>query len=182
MVGISAAVTAAFVTFIAVLSGGYVEALPTVMRPTAWLAFALFISAFTASSIHRLRPNGYSKWAMNNRRYVGLSFAAVHFIHAGLVLSNLWLTEASRTAGELSGGGLAYLFLLLMAATSNNSAVRRIGSKNWKRLHTVGSYYIWLIFTVRAIRASLEGENSAIIIAAIGLTAILLRLAVRRKT
>lgn len=179
MVGVFAVITAVFIAVMAAFSGGYTEALPSVMRPTAWLAFALFIVAFTASSMHRLRPGGYSKWAMKNRRYIGLSFAVVHFIHAGLVLSNLWLTDTSRTAGELSGGGLAYLFLLLMAATSNNAAVRAMGVKNWKRLHTVGSYYIWLIFTVRAIRAATDGELSALLIATTGLGALVIRLIAR---
>ncbi len=161
--------------------GGYVAMLPHVMKPTAWLAFALFIMAFTASSVQILFPGSYGRWAMKNRRYIGLSFALVHFIHAGLVLSNLALTEASRTAGELSGGGLAYVFLGLMAITSNNASVRKLGAKNWKRLHKVGSYYIWLIFVARSFGELPGNLPSGGVIIVVGLTALMFRTSARRK-
>lgn len=161
--------------------GGYVSMLPGVMKPTAWLAFTLFIMTFTASSIQILFPSSYGRWAMKNRRYIGLSFALVHFIHAGLVLSNLALTEASRTAGELSGGGLAYVFLGLMALTSNNAAVRKLGAKNWKRLHKVGSYYIWLIFVARSFGELPGNLPSGGVIIVVGLTALMFRIAAYRK-
>lgn len=181
MVGSFAFCVLVFVAITMHLSGGYLEALPYVMRPTAWLAFALFIMAFTASSVRILRPSGYGKWAMKNRRYVGLSFAAVHFIHAILVLSNILLTEETRTAGQLSGGGLAYLFLLMMAATSNNASVRKLGAKNWKRLHKIGSYYIWLIFVARAVPVALTGELSGAIIAIVGFMALIVRIMAYRN-
>jgi DMSO/TMAO reductase YedYZ heme-binding membrane subunit len=35
-----------------------------------------------------------------------------------------------------------------MAATSNDASVRRLGAKNWQRLHKTGSYLIWIgLFT-----------------------------------
>lgn len=163
------------------LWGGYLAMMPHVMKPTAWLAFALFIIAFTASSFQVLYPGAYGRWAMKNRRYLGLSFALVHFVHAGLVLSNLVLTDASRTAGELTGGGLAYLFLGLMALTSNNASVRWLGPKRWKWLHKIGSYYIWIIFVGRSLGNLPDGMPSAGFIAVFGLTALMLRIAAWRK-
>lgn len=163
------------------IQGGMPAMLPHVMKPTAWLAFALFIMAFTASSIQILFPGSYGRWAMKNRRYIGLSFALVHFVHAGLVLSNLALTDATRTAGELSGGGLAYVFLGLMALTSNNASVRKLGAKNWKRLHKVGSYYIWLIFVARSLGELPENLPSGGVIAVVGLTALMFRISAWRK-
>lgn len=127
-------------------SGDYVRALPYVMWPTAHIAFALFWMAFTASSFNTLAPGQYSKWAMKNRRYIGLSFAAMHFIHLVLVLSNITLTAEAREWYVLLAGGAAYSFLGLMALTSNNAAMKKLGTKNWKRLHWVGSWYIWAIF------------------------------------
>lgn len=160
---------------------GYVAMLPHVMKPTAWLAFLLFIMAFTASSIQISFKSTYGRWAMKNRRYLGLSFALVHFVHAGLVLSNLALTPATRTVGELSGGGLAYVFLGLMALTSNNASVRKLGAKNWKRLHKVGSYYIWLIFVARSIGSLPENLPAGGVIAVVGITALLFRISAWRK-
>lgn len=161
--------------------GSYLSMLPGVMKPTAWLAFALFIMAFTASSIQILRPGAYGRWAMKNRRYIGLSFALVHFVHAGLVLSNLIFTEASRTVPVLTGGGLAYVFLLLMTLTSNNASVRKLGAKNWKRLHKVGSYYIWLIFMATTVPEIPLAWPMGAIIPLIGFTALGLRIAAYRK-
>ncbi len=161
--------------------GSYLGMLPHVMKPTAWLAFALFITAFTASSIQILFRGTYGRWAMKNRRYIGLSFALVHFVHGALVLSNLILTEESRTAGALTGGGLAYLFLLLMALTSNNTAVRKLGAKNWKRLHKIGSYYIWLIFIGRSLPNVPDTLPLGVLIPLVALSALALRIAAYRK-
>lgn len=133
-------------------SAGYVASLPLTMVPTAHAAFLFFWIAFTASSFQALYPSAYSKWAMRNRRYIGLSFALIHFVHAVLVLSNLNFTEASRPIPVLMAGGTAYLFLGLMALTSNNWSVKKLGVKNWKRLHTIGSYYIFIIFIATGTR------------------------------
>lgn len=138
--------------------GTYTGALPYVMKPTAHVAFGFFFMAFTASSFNKLAPSAYSKWAMRNRRYIGLSFASIHFIHAGLVLSNLDFTGESREFFELAGGGFAYLLLLLMAITSNNASIKALGAKNWKRLHFIGSWYIWIIFSLD-IPLLFTGEN-----------------------
>jgi DMSO/TMAO reductase YedYZ heme-binding membrane subunit len=43
-------------------------------------------------------------------------------------------------------GGLAYVFIALMTATSFNSTARLISPRAWLILHTVGAYYIWIIF------------------------------------
>lgn len=176
-----AVILAAFLFAAYTMKLNYVETLPYVMRPTAWLAFALFTAAFTASSIRILFRNNYSKWAMRNRRHLGLSFALVHFVHLGLVLSNLAFTEATRTAGQLSGGGLAYAFLFLMTITSNNASVRKLGAKNWKRLHKVGSYYIWLIFIGRSLPHALEEGITYAAIPAICFIALGLRMMAYQK-
>lgn len=181
LIGTVGVILAIFIAGSYMALGDYVAMLPHVMKPTAWLAFALFIMAFTASSLQVLFPGSYGRWAMKNRRYIGLSFALVHFVHAGLVLSNLALTEASRGAPELSGGGLAYVFLGLMALTSNNASVRKLGAKNWKRLHKVGSYYIWLIFMATTVPELPTSWPLGAIIPLIGFTALLFRISAWRK-
>ena len=164
-------------------AGGYIDALPDIMRPTAQMGFVPFFFAFTASSLARLAPGPGPKFLMRNRRYIGLSFALVHFVHGGIVLSNLALTEASRGIPELMVGGLAYLLLGLMAITSNNTSVRKLGAKRWKLLHKVGSYYIWLIFMVTSLGsvASVGPEPKHMWIPVLGLVALGLRIAAYRK-
>ncbi len=46
------------------------------------------------------------------------------------------------------GGGLAYVFLAAMTATSFDRTAAWLGPRAWKALHTAGVYYLWLIFFV----------------------------------
>lgn len=146
----------AFITSQISAAGSYVAALPDLMIPTAHLGFIFFFFAITASSLARLAPGTGPRFLMRNRRYIGLSFALIHGTHGVLVLSNLALTDASRTLPVLAVGGTAYLFLIAMTLTSSGAAVRRLGAKNWKRLHKVGSYYIWAIFLVTSLELLAE--------------------------
>ena len=43
------------------------------------------------------------------------------------------------------GGGLAFVLMWAMAATSNEVSIRALG-KNWRRLHLLGLHYLWIIF------------------------------------
>ncbi|MCK0069022.1 hypothetical protein [Kordiimonas laminariae] len=143
---ITALLLVVYTVFSIQTAGNYIGALDLVMKPTAHLAFIFFFLAFTTSSLHIMRPSDYSRWAMKNRRYLGLNFALIHFVHLGFVLSNLAFTEETREASTLGIGALAYLFLFLMTITSNNTAVRKLGARKWKMLHKISSYYIWFIF------------------------------------
>jgi DMSO/TMAO reductase YedYZ heme-binding membrane subunit len=49
-------------------------------------------------------------------------------------------------------GGLAYGFVFLMALTSTDQAQRWMGMKNWKRLHFVGSHWIWTLFLLTYVK------------------------------
>lgn len=170
-----AAVSAAYIQ-----AGSYLAALPFVMLPTAHVAFALFWMAFSASSLHALAPSPYSKWAMKNRRYIGLSFALVHSVHLVLVLSNITANAIERPFLILLAGATAYFFLFLMAATSNNASVKMLGAKNWRHLHTIGSWYIWMIF-MSALPEIFTGKFNRIWIFALGLTALYLRVKTYRQ-
>jgi DMSO/TMAO reductase YedYZ heme-binding membrane subunit len=48
----------------------------------------------------------------------------------------------------LMGGGLAYAFVFSLAATSSDFAFGRLGVGRWRRLHTIGSYFIWCFFAL----------------------------------
>ena len=39
-----------------------------------------FLLAFSASALHRIRASAATRWLMANRRYLGLSVAASHFV------------------------------------------------------------------------------------------------------
>lgn len=120
-----------------------------VARYLARLAFPFFLAAFSASALAELRPSAFAFWLVRHRRWIGLSFAFVLFAH--LVALTIFLApRADEPALRLDRvvGGLGYVFTLLMAATSNDAAVRRLGPARWARLHRTGLYLLWFIFTV----------------------------------
>lgn len=146
-----AAIAVVAMSLAILLTAGYTErGLHLVIRSTAQTSFVFFLSAFAATALVKLRPSRFSKWLRRNRRYVGVSFAASHVLHALAIIALASLTRGSSleetSAGELAGGGMAYAFILAMAATSSDKAVSWMGPGRWSLLHTVGMYYIWMIF------------------------------------
>ncbi|AMG73693.1 Membrane protein [Sphingopyxis granuli] len=133
------------------IAGSGVDGTRMLIRASARSSLLLFVAAFTASAIVRLRSTSATRWTIRNRRWLGLGFAFSHLIH---LLAILWLFGAygDRTPPPpiptLVGGGIAYVFIALLAATSFDGAVRKLGAKNWQRLHKAGVWYIWLIFMV----------------------------------
>jgi len=118
-----------------------------IIRATARTSLILFTAAFVASSVARLWPRALTTWMLRNRRYLGLSFAVSHAEHLLFIIYGAAVAgflEINRVA--LIGGGLAYVFIAAMAATSFDGAVHWLGRQRWQRLHTVGAYYIWFIF------------------------------------
>lgn len=122
------------------------EGLLHITRYTARFAFLIFVIVFSTGALAQLFPSPATRWMRKNRRYLGLSFALAHFLHLAAIISY------HRAIGEvpglvtLIGGGGAYVFIALLAATSNNWSVRKLGPKLWHRLHLTGISYVWLIF------------------------------------
>jgi hypothetical protein len=131
--------------------GGYgtgEEGLRHINRYLARWSFTLFSAAFVASSWHALFPSGASRWVMAHRRGIGLCFAMTMLAHLGTIF---WLLrrfpEVRIDAATAIAGGIGYGFILVMSVTSNDRAVRLLGRRKWKWLHTVGVNYIWAVFT-----------------------------------
>lgn len=125
----------------------------TGMRATiAWsakISFSLFCLAFAASAAHLRIRNSLSFWWLMNRKYLGISFAINHLIHLGFLalLQQIFHPVFDLAAGtSLMAGGLAYLFVVLMLLTSFETFSKYLSQKNWKLLHTIGGYWIWIIF------------------------------------
>ncbi|MBK9002611.1 MAG: hypothetical protein IPM67_03980 [Sphingomonadales bacterium] len=115
-------------------------------RWTARAALPLFLITYLASSLYRLAPNAATRGIVQRRRQWGLAFALAHSIHLAALLVNITLYRP-RPLASLAGGALAYGFIYLMALTSNDAAQRAMG-RWWKRLHSVGLHYTWLIFLI----------------------------------
>jgi sulfoxide reductase heme-binding subunit YedZ len=125
------------------------QGLRALIRATAQTSFVLFVSAFSASALAAIWPSPLTRWLLRNRRYLGVSFAVSHFLHL-LAIIVLVYSEPSfaLTPATLVGGGLAYVFIAAMTATSFDSTAAWLGSRAWRLLHSTGVYYIWFIFFI----------------------------------
>jgi DMSO/TMAO reductase YedYZ heme-binding membrane subunit len=120
------------------------------IRATARTSVVLFAAAFAASALRRLRPSPATRWLLANRRQLGVSFAVSHFLHLALILA-LYQWSFARLRAEtpmvtLLVGGLGYVFIAAMAATSFDRPAARLGPRWWWRLHTAGGWLVWFIF------------------------------------
>jgi len=144
----SAALAAAFAIRYLAAAGGE-ESIRAVVRLTAQTSVVLFVAAFAASSLRVVWKSEATAWLLKNRRYVGVTFAFSHLVHLFALIALGRVSQEfvdSLNATTLIGGGLGFVFIGLLAATSSNRAVATLGAANWRRLHKVGVYYIWVIF------------------------------------
>lgn len=93
------------------------------------------------------RSLGGPRWLVLNRRYLGLAAAFAHTVHFGYVAEYVRTTSEVVEVATYVGGGLAFGLFWLMALTSNDLAVRRLGA-GWKALHRFGMHYIWFVFAL----------------------------------
>jgi DMSO/TMAO reductase YedYZ heme-binding membrane subunit len=154
----AAIVAASWIDFSAY--GDAIDGLRSAARLTADISLVLFGLAFSASSALRLRRNGVTVWLTQNRRSMGLSFAFSHLVHLGVVVAIAFVNPAHFAAHTnivtYVGGGLGYVLIAAMAATSFDRSAAWLGPKWWRRLHVFGSYYIWFIFASNSVGLTIQ--------------------------
>jgi sulfoxide reductase heme-binding subunit YedZ len=132
--------------------GPDVEGIRQLIRVTARSSFVLFLLAFTASAAVRRWPGKATRWQLANRRQIGLGFAVSHTIHAAAIAGFASMDpvgfHAATGPGNFVSGGLAYAFIVLMAVTSFDGAVRWLGARRWRLLHLAGLYFLWISFLI----------------------------------
>lgn len=116
------------------------------IRLTARTSCILFLLAFCASALRRFRSTVFTNWLLRNRRYLGLSMAVSHGFHA-VAIAGVAIFTSENMVRDNHGGNLGYLFILMMTITSFEAPAAILGRRNWRILHTVGMYYLWLSFT-----------------------------------
>ncbi|BBH46067.1 ferric reductase-like transmembrane domain-containing protein [Pseudomonas sp. KU43P] len=128
----------------------WVDALRSAIRATARTSFALFLATFLASSLATLLPSTFSRTLLRERRFLGLAFAFSHAVHAVLIILYVqYFPEVfwqGRSAAANIPGSIGYVFVILLALTSSAAAVKRLGARAWKGLHSVGSWVIAGVF------------------------------------
>ena len=150
-------------------------------RWTARAALPLFLVAYLANSLLRLWRGDITRALMRWRRQWGLGFALAHTIHLMALGINV-LVFAPREPATVIAGGIAYGMIYLMALTSNDASMRAMG-KWWKRMHSFGIHYTWLIFTLSYAGRFTDGDANhyatAIVLAPVMFGALGLRLYAR---
>jgi hypothetical protein len=152
LTGVLSLLVLAMSTVLAATHGWDMEGVRLVIRATARTSLVLFVLAFTASALATLAPGDLTRWQRRNRRYLGVSFAASHFIHLAAILSLAAFDRALfwklTNLSTIVLAGTAYLFIAAMTATSFDRTAAWLGPRRWRLLHLVGSWYIWVSFAV----------------------------------
>jgi DMSO/TMAO reductase YedYZ heme-binding membrane subunit len=129
-----------------------VDGVRMVIRFTARTSLLLFCLAFSAGALARLWPNAWTRWQRRNRRYLGVSFAASHAIHAVAIVAFAAMSpplfREATSAASFIFGGIGYAFIIAMTATSFDRSADAIGPRTWRILHLTGGYYLLLQFMV----------------------------------
>lgn len=127
-----------------------VAAIRLAIRVTARTSLLLFCTAFAASALAGWWRSPVTRALLIYRRQIGLGFAFSHALHLAAIVafSRVAPDQFAKVSNIVTylGGGLGYLFIAAMAATSFDRSARWLGARRWRLLHGVGGYYVWLIF------------------------------------
>lgn len=125
------------------------EGVRILIRNTARFSFFFFVLAFVASALHKLMKSSITWWLRMNRKYLGITFALGHLIHLVTIVILQWKFHPVFEQADLVslfGGGIAYIFVLMMLVTSFDKFKSPLAPKSWSLLHTFGGYWIWAVF------------------------------------
>ena len=113
---------------------------------TALISFFYFVLSFSAGSLYSFFPNPVTTYLRQARRYIGLSFALGHTFHLLAIVCFYIVMQERPSIIQVIGGGLGYVAMYVMAITSNDWSVERLGFKRWKQMHRFGANYIAITF------------------------------------
>ena len=117
-------------------------------RYSAHLAFVFLLLAFSASTLKAAANNAQTRGLVRYRRQLGLGFATAHTFHLVALILFLSNLEGYSVDVSVAVAGFGYVVTALLALTSNDYSVRRLGPAKWKQLHTVGISILMLYFFV----------------------------------
>ena len=130
------------------MDGSVEDAVRLAIRETARSTLLIFATVFPTSAIRRRWRTPATNFLMRNRRYLGLSAAVSHGYHLIFILVLYGLGKGGDTSLlTVIGGGWGFLLLAAMAATSNDVSQRTLG-RNWRRLHLLGMWTVWVVYAV----------------------------------
>ena len=157
------------------LMGTGVEGVRGWIRATARSSLLLFLLAFCARPLRQLWRAPLSAWLLRNRRYLGVGFACSHALHGVAILwfAFVWPEIYQADTTTLVAGGVTYVFIALMTATSSDRAFAWLGRARWQALHRTGVWTIWFVFLAtfggQAAASPIHAGSVALLLAAAGL-------------
>lgn len=136
---------------VATLTGGLgVNPIEFITRSTGTWTLSFLLITLSVTPLRRL--TGWN-WLIRLRRMLGLFaffYACLHFT------TYVWLDQFFDAAAIVKDvvkrpfitvGFSAFVLLIPLAATSTNAMIRRLGGRNWQRLH----YLVYLIATLGVV-------------------------------
>jgi methionine sulfoxide reductase heme-binding subunit len=133
-----------------------VEPVEALVRRTGWWALTLLVATLAVTPLRRVTG---AAWLIRLRKPLGLVafvFATAHVL--AYVVVDQWLAlpyilEDVLERPFITAGFLAFLLLVPLALTSTKHAIRRLGGRNWRRLHRLiypaallaVLHYYWLV-------------------------------------
>jgi methionine sulfoxide reductase heme-binding subunit len=129
------------------LDATHLERLRLLNSHLARLSFLTFIPIYAASPLVKWLPGAVSSALVRNRRSLGLAYALIMAAHL-CAIAVYQMTSGSEPLEPVSAvlGGLGFVLIAALAATSNDAAVRRLGGRAWKRLHASTLHWLWAIY------------------------------------
>ena len=175
-IAITLAVAAAYLA----AAGGEDDNIRRVLRLTADAAFVVLVLVFVARPLRQLAATPATTALLRYRRLLGIAFAGIHSAHLMfIVYRHGRVGDFEFRVAENLPGGLVYLVILMMFATSFDRTARAIGPRNWRFLHKAGLYVVFAafvqavaprnadeIFSVYGILTALAGAAVAVRVAA----------------
>jgi methionine sulfoxide reductase heme-binding subunit len=147
MVPLTAVVAIAILTQLGADNHGIREAL----RATARTSLVLFVLAYIASPLHRIRPSAFSLWLLRNRATIGVSFGLCLSSHIFLII---WLFVRQAPTIPTGVGPADFLIgipgliaVVFMVITSARKVRQAMSTLWWNRLHKYGIHLVWFIYT-----------------------------------
>ena len=141
----AAAITAAVAGLYIAAAGIDTDSMRITLRSSAHASFVVLLVVFAARPFRQMFQTPFTAALLRNRRLFGVAFAGIHTAHLGLILLRArWMDDYTFSFIENALGGLIYLLIFLLFATSFDRTARALGPRNWRILHKIGLYAIFV--------------------------------------
>lgn len=133
------------------------ENLRLLLRLTARIAFVTLLLVFVARPLRQMLRTPFTLALLQNRPYVGLTFAGIHTGHLLLILHRAQLVpEFEFRIADNVFGALTYFVMFAMVVTTFRAPAQWIGPRAWQRLHKIGLYLLIVVFAQTQLPESLD--------------------------